>query len=113
VKVATALLLLAPLLVDCVPAHSLPLVRQCSALHAGMSLREAIAVVTVTRGHCFSPHKDAVGILRCIPERGGEPVRYYWDVQVIGAEPDECSVSVNRSGYIISDGQYHLGSGSD
>jgi hypothetical protein len=111
-RVATALLLLAPLLVGCAPIHSRALIRQCSALHAGMSLRDAIGVVRVTKGHCSSPHKDAVGILRCIPERGGEPVTYYWDVQVMGVEPDRCSVSVNRSGR-ISEGQYEPGSGSD
>jgi len=54
-RAASALLLLALLPGGCAPIHSRALVRQCGALHAGMSLRDAIAVVTVTKGHCSSP----------------------------------------------------------
>jgi hypothetical protein len=104
--------LLAPLLVGCA-IHSFALRRQCNALHAGMSLREAIAVVTVAKGDCLWPHRDATGVLRCIPEVGGEPVLYGWHVQIVGsADPDACSVYVNRSGHIV--GVLYLpGSGSD
>ena len=61
----------------------------------------------------MSPHTDGAGILRCIPAAWGETVFYSWSVKIVGsADPDFCSVEVNRAGRIAGV-TYHPASGGD